>query len=180
MKLAILIQCHKNPEQINRLLERLDHPSVDCFVHIDKKQNFADQIIKRKNVYVLPESERVSVEWAQISQVTATLNLLTAAYSTEKYDYYWLISGQDWPLVAVEKIVDFFENHKGSNFVQFWNSTNHGTNQRNSLDKRNELYFPLGIIGRKLWQKVVKRAYVEITGGYNKTWKIFLRQQPEY
>lgn len=180
MKLAILIQCHKNPEQINRLLERLDHPSVDCFVHIDKKQKFADQIIKRKNVYVLSESERVSVEWAQISQVTATLNLLTAAYSTEKYDYYWLISGQDWPLVAVEKIVDFFENHKGSNFVQFWNSTNHGTNQRNSLDKRNELYFPLGIIGRKLWQKVVKRAYVEITGGYNKTWKIFLRQQPEY
>ena len=52
MKLAILIQCHKNPEQINRLLERLDHPSVDCFVHIDKKQKFADQIIKRKNVYV--------------------------------------------------------------------------------------------------------------------------------
>ena len=45
MKLAILIQCHKNPEQINRLLERLDHPSVDCFVHIDKKQKFADQII---------------------------------------------------------------------------------------------------------------------------------------
>ena len=84
MKLAILIQCHKNPEQINRLLERLDHPSVDCFVHIDKKQKFADQIIKRKNVYVLPESERVSVEWAQISQVTATLNLLTAAYSTER------------------------------------------------------------------------------------------------
>lgn len=83
MKLAILIQCHKNPEQINRLLERLDHPSVDCFVHIDKKQKFADQIIKRKNVYVLPESERVSVKWAQISQVTATLNLLTAAYSTE-------------------------------------------------------------------------------------------------
>lgn len=73
MRIAILIQCHKNPKQINLLLERLNHPDID------KKADFADKIIHRGNVFVLPDEQRVSVEWAQISQVTATLNLLNTA-----------------------------------------------------------------------------------------------------
>lgn len=79
MKIAILIQCHKNPIQMNLLLERLNHLDIDYYVHIDKKADFADKIIARKNVFILPDEERASVEWAQISQVDATLNLLHAA-----------------------------------------------------------------------------------------------------
>jgi hypothetical protein len=30
MKIAILIQCHKNPIQMNLLLERLNHLDIDC------------------------------------------------------------------------------------------------------------------------------------------------------
>lgn len=30
MKIAILILCHKNPKQINLLLERSNHPDIDC------------------------------------------------------------------------------------------------------------------------------------------------------
>lgn len=48
MKIAILIQCHKNPKQINLLLERLNHPDIDCYLHIDKKADFTDKIIHRK------------------------------------------------------------------------------------------------------------------------------------
>lgn len=81
MRIAVLIQCHKNPGQINRLLEKLNSPSIDCFVHVDKRQNFADSILKRQNVFVLPDEKRVAVKWAQISQVTATLNLLNVARS---------------------------------------------------------------------------------------------------
>lgn len=126
MKIAILIQCHKNPKQINLLLERLNHPDIDCYLHIDKKADFTDKIIHRENVFVLPDEQRVSVEWAQISQVTATLNLLNTAVAGIRgsYDYYWLISGQDWPLRSADKIVKFFEEHNGTNFVQYWNSKN--------------------------------------------------------
>lgn len=67
MKIAILIQCHKNPKQINLLLERLNHPDIDCYLHIDKKADFADKITKRSNIVLLPDEKRVSVEWAQIS-----------------------------------------------------------------------------------------------------------------
>lgn len=112
MRIAILIQCHKNPKQINLLLERLNHPDIDCYLHIDKKADFADKIIHRENVFVLPDEQRVSVEWAQISQVTATLNLLNTAVACIRggYDYYWLISGQDWPLRSADEIVKFLKN----------------------------------------------------------------------
>lgn len=179
MRIAILIQCHKNPKQINLLLERLNHPDIDCYLHIDKKADFADKIIHRENVFVLPDEQRVSVEWAQISQVTATLNLLNTAVTGIRggYDYYWLISGQDWPLRSADEIVKFFEKHSGVNFIQYWDSKNHGNHKQNNLDKRNQIYFPIKFIGPKPWQKIIKRGWVELTGGYNRTWKIFERKQ---
>jgi hypothetical protein len=41
---AILIQCHKNPEQVNMLLDALQHPDVDIFVHVDKKSDIGSQL----------------------------------------------------------------------------------------------------------------------------------------
>lgn len=177
MKIAILIQCYKNPKQINLLLDKLNHPDIDCYIHIDRKADFSTEIIKRDNIILLPDEKRVAVEWAQISQITATLNLMKEAYQHGKYDYYWLISGQDWPLYSANEIVEFFKKHDGENFIQYWNSKNFGNHQQNNLDKRNQVYFPLWMIGRKMWQKVIKRGWVELTGGYNRTWKFFMRKQ---
>ena len=69
----------KNAKQINLLLNKLNHPDIDCYLHIDKKADFEEQVIHRENVFVLPREKRVSVKWAQISQVDATLNLLHMA-----------------------------------------------------------------------------------------------------
>ena len=57
MKIAILIQCHKNPKQINLLLERLNHPDIDCYLHIDKKADFTDKIIyiASFDILIVPE-----------------------------------------------------------------------------------------------------------------------------
>ena len=66
MKIAILILCHKNPKQINLLLDKLNHQDIDCYIHIDKKADFANKITKRSNIVLLPDEQRVSVEWAQI------------------------------------------------------------------------------------------------------------------
>lgn len=177
MKIAILIQCHKNPKQINLLLDRLNHPDMDCYLHIDKKADFENEIIKNEHVFILPDKKRISVEWAQISQVKATLNMLDMARGMKKYDYYWLISGQDWPIRSAYEIVDFFQKRDGTDFISYLNSKNHGEHKQNNLDKRNQIYFPISIIGRKPWQKIIRRSWVEITGGYNKTWNIFQRKQ---
>lgn len=50
MKIAILILCHKNPKQINLLLDKLNHQDIDCYIHIDKKADFANKITKRSNI----------------------------------------------------------------------------------------------------------------------------------
>ena len=58
MRVAFLMQCHKNPEQINLLLDALNHPMADVFVHVDKKsQEIKDKITQREGVYILPEQQ---------------------------------------------------------------------------------------------------------------------------
>lgn len=82
MKVAFLMQCHKNPKQINLLLKALKHPQVDVFIHMDSKnENIRENIEKIDGVYLLPKKDCVDVQWAQFSQVQATLNLLDAAIS---------------------------------------------------------------------------------------------------
>ena len=82
MKVAFLMQCHKNPKQINLLLKALKHPQVDVFIHVDSKnENIRENIEKIDGVYLLPKKDCVDVQWAQFSQVKATLNLLYAAIS---------------------------------------------------------------------------------------------------
>lgn len=62
------------------LLDALKHPMVDVFVHVDKKsQEIRKEIAQREGVYLLPEQQCVDVQWAQYSQVEATLHLLNAA-----------------------------------------------------------------------------------------------------
>lgn len=82
MKVAFLMQCHKNPEQINILLKALKHPQVDVYVHVDSKsESIREDIGEGDGIYLLPKKDSIDVQWAQFSQVQATLNLLNAAIS---------------------------------------------------------------------------------------------------
>lgn len=74
MKIAILIQCHKNPEQINQLIDVLSHPDIDVIIHVDKKSAITNKInSKGKSVSFVPDKKRVDVRWGTFSQVKATL-----------------------------------------------------------------------------------------------------------
>ena len=172
MRIAFLMQCHKNSEQINLLLDALNHPMVDVFVQVDKKsQEIRNRITQRKGVYILPEQQCVDVQWAQYSQVEASLRLLDAAVNGGGYDYYWLISGQDFPLRSVDRIVEYLEAHRGSSFIE--------CSQIKVFNKRNDVYFSNFVIGRKLWQKVLKNLWIYGTGGWKKTFLVFKRKAPD-
>ena len=93
MKLAILLLCHKNAEQINLFLETLKHPDIEFFIHMDKKADIVDQLIKRPDIHVLSDNLRVDVRWGEFSQTQATLNLFSAAREIKKFGYYWVCSG---------------------------------------------------------------------------------------
>lgn len=176
MKLAVLIQCHKNPEQINRLLNAMKNDSVDFFIHIDKKSNIEDLIERRADVHILAKSERVDVSWGTFSQVQATLNLLNFAASAGNYDYYFLISGQDFPIQSVESLLNYLSVNVELNYINFLPSLNNGLNKQNNYDKRNQIVFGDRLLKRNLFMRTVKRLWITLTGGYNKTFKIFRRK----
>lgn len=176
MKQAILIQCHKNPDQINMLLDALNNPNLDIFIHVDKKSKITSEIKKNKMIHILPDEYRVDVGWATFSQVEATLNLMKYAAEYGEYGHFMLCSGQDYPLASAERIFTFLNEKSNANFVQLWSSKNAGEN-RNNYDKRTEIYYPTIVLGKAFFKRVAKRILVELTGGYNRTWKLLKRKQ---
>lgn len=175
MKLAILLMIHNNLQQVKMLINTLSHPNITIFVHADKKMDLNQADLDIPGVILLPEEKRVNVKWGTISMVDAILNIMEYAIRYGDYDYYWLCSGQDFPLVKANEIVSFFKN-KTSNFIEFWKSYNYGLGKKNNLDKRCEIWCPNWVIGSKLHLRILKRLYIEITGGYFHTWHIFKRK----
>lgn len=175
MKLAVLLQCHKSFYQINLLLNAMKHDNITFFIHVDKKSDIADKIELRKNVILLPDKFRVDVRWGQYSIVQATLNLMNYATQYDHYDYFCLMSGQDFPIVSPNILISYLKSNNGKNFVNLFESKNFGLNHTNNYDKRNEIVFPKWIIERNLPIRVIRRLWVMVTGGYNHTYKIFKR-----
>lgn len=171
MEIAIMCLCHKNPRQINLLTEMLTHPHIDIYIHIDQKADIGDMIKLSDHVFLLPEEYRIQVEWARFSQVSATLNLLSYVRSKKVYDYFWLISGQDFPIKSVEEIYNFFLQNSSFDFINLFDEV-----QRHDK-KRNEIYYPQWIIGKKLYQRLLKRFWICITGGYGGTFPVFKRRK---
>lgn len=176
MKLAVLIQCHKCPEQINRLLDVMKSDEVDFYIHVDRKSDIADEIEKRADVHILPPERRVDVMWGGFSQVEATLKLLDEALITGGYDYYFLISGQDFPVRPIRELIEFLENDNGANYVDLFPSLNNGLCKQNNLDKRNQIVYGDRIMGRGKFARIMRRLWVAVTGGYGRTFGIFRRK----
>ena len=176
MKLAVLIQCHKCPEQINRLLGVMKREEVEFFIHVDRKSDIADEIVKRPDVHILPPERRVDVKWGGFSQVEATLNLLDEAVKAGGYDYYFLISGQDFSVRPVSELIEFLESGNGANYVDLFPSLNNGLGKQNNLDKRNQIVYCDRIMGRGKFARIMRRLWVAVTGGYGRTFGIFRRK----
>lgn len=176
MKIAFLIQCHRLPKQLNELLNVLDNEDVQIFVHADKKSDIKEQIILRSNVHLLPDEWRVDVKWGKFSQVSAAINLLKYSRQFGSFDFYWQISGQDFPIKNIQEILSFLQNNKDKNFINLCKSRYNGLNKSNNFDKRAELYFPTWMSNRTLIVKIIRKIYVIITGGTANTFSIYRRK----
>lgn len=118
---AYLIMAHKNQEQLAILIQMLDSPCCDLFIHLDAKWKSCDtEYLKNRahhsKVYF---TQRISVEWGRYSQVKAELILLQAAVGKGDFGYYHLITGQDLPLKPIEEINAFYENAPEQNYIHF-------------------------------------------------------------
>lgn len=120
-KHAYLIMAHNHPDLLNRLLNILDDPRNDVFVHIDSKSSdaFVQQVRKSLTNANLFFTERIDVHWGAFSLVQAEMALLKLATDTGNYAYYHLISGVDLPIKTQNQIHNFFDSIQGQELVQF-------------------------------------------------------------
>jgi len=161
---AYLIMAHKNQDQLIRLIKQLDDKDNDIFLHIDKKSIDQFNIIALKkcctysNIYIL---QPITVFWGSSTEVACELALLREASSKKCYDYYHLISGQDFPLKSQKVIHDFFKENAGKEFVNFSgkNVTGFGIEIRDRVDYKwhTNLY---DLFKSNLYRKIVMRLDV--------------------
>lgn len=101
----------------------LDDERNDIFLHYDIKSALTEAdksvlksaLIKSELVFV----QRISVSWGGYSLIQCELNLLKQAKEGH-YAYYHFLSGVDFPLKSQNEIHAFFEQHKGEEFIDFW------------------------------------------------------------
>lgn len=176
--IAMLMLCHILPNQINDFVDILDDGHFDFFIHVDKKSDIQAGIEKRNSVHFVPDEKRIDVRWGQYSMVEATLQLIELATKTDQYDYYWLCSGQDFPIKRTDEIYEFLSN-KNCNFMTLYSSANNPKNGRSNTerDKRCEIYYPTWLIEKSMPQRFIKKLYNIVTGGTGHTFK-FIRRTP--
>ena len=105
MKIAVLILAHKNKQQLERLISTLEHPSVDIYIHLDKKSMLSPLDFQHLNVRFT--NKRFDVALFDFSMVDATMELVHTANFYGKYNYYLLMSGQCYPLRHIDNIYDY-------------------------------------------------------------------------
>ena len=121
IKIAHLLLVHKSPKQVARLTKILvSHPNATVFIHVDAKLNivpFTTELSGIRRVHFL--IERTTINWGGYSMVEATLSLLKMAFYTDDFQYFNLLSGEDYLLRPVSDVHHFFASHSGKSFVEF-------------------------------------------------------------
>lgn len=120
MRIAHIIITHKNPLQLERLINKMQHPDFDFYIHLDKKvdiDNFAHLKTIRGVNFI---ENRVICNWGGYSTLQAMINSLKEVFENDiSYDFYNLLSAQDYPLKSNDEIYNFLLRHTEKSFVFF-------------------------------------------------------------
>ncbi len=121
MKIAYIILVHKNPEQLMRLVSRLNSSEASFFIHIDKKtknevyQQFVNGLDHLPNVYFL---KRYLSRWGEFGLVRATLEGIGEVLRRQpSAGYVALLTGQDYPIKTNDYISTFLERSAGRSYL---------------------------------------------------------------
>ncbi|MDP2291903.1 MAG: beta-1,6-N-acetylglucosaminyltransferase, partial [Actinomycetota bacterium] len=139
MRLVYIVLAHQLPEQLIRLVDRLEGPDVRILVHLDRNMSDHEVRIIRQGLVARPNVEflpRHRCAWGAYSLVEATLEGLRRCRSLT-FDYAVLISGQDYPIKSREQIDRYLAGLDGASLihndpfpVEFWHDGGWGRIQQ--------------------------------------------------
>ncbi len=122
MNLNYIILAHKTPLQVLRLIDALNAPNINFFLHIDKNTPLKpfETIIQYSNVYFLKDHQRKQGVWGDIGIVEATLQAFQVLLKKSLDGFCILLSGQDYPLHAPGYISEFLNKNKNKIFMDIF------------------------------------------------------------
>lgn len=115
-KQGFLILVHTNPEQVKRLIKRLDHPRSVFFVHVDRKSELSAFEIALSE-FDIHWVKRERAQWGSGGILRAMMNGLRQANKLDSNMRVTLLSGADYPLVSIEEIMNEFDEKKSVDFM---------------------------------------------------------------
>ncbi len=122
MKQIVLILCHKNSQQLNLLLNQLEHENIIILIHLDKKtpkREFIEVVKQFKNVEFI--EKRINIGWGSFSQIQAIIELIDEVSKRNiDYSHCHLISGEDALIQSPKKLIDFFSSHPDQSYINHY------------------------------------------------------------
>ena len=115
---AYLIIAYEQPLMLERLVEALDDPRNDIFVHIDKKATFDGSSLStfHSSLFTIPS---IDARWGDYSLVEVELKLIEAALQHGPYSYLHLLSDSDYPIKSQDYIHAECERLAGKEFIGY-------------------------------------------------------------
>ncbi len=114
---AILVETHANSDLLEKVIRKMTGENHYFFVHVDRKTKKYQDFLKLASHHVFFTDKRYNVRWGSVDQIYATLELINKARSIGiEFDYYHLISGQDYPVHSPQYFDDFFSDSTKSLF----------------------------------------------------------------
>ncbi|MCL7988412.1 beta-1,6-N-acetylglucosaminyltransferase [Sphingobacterium sp. lm-10] len=107
---AYLILAHADFHVLSLLIDRIDDPNNDVFIHFDKKVKHVPKLITKWS-HITIIDDPVDIRWGHLSMLEAEYKLFESAIrNADSYRYYHLISGTHYPICSKADIQAYFRD----------------------------------------------------------------------
>lgn len=189
MRVAHLIMAHRNPAQIARLAEKLNHPNFDIYLHIDDKVDIEPFLHLKTipNLYFI--KHRSKCNWGGFSLFKGIVDcMVEILHAPTKYAFINMISGQDYPLYDSNHIYEYLKSRQDTIFLSFEESSESEWWRQASLRYEKYHFTDLTMKGRYFIEKVLNKfaptrkfpETLELYGGNKSCWWTLTRESAQY
>jgi hypothetical protein len=123
MNLAYIITAYRLPEQLARLVRRLDSPAAHFFVHVDARSPTAVYQAMTGALRPMPNVcfvKRFRSYWGEFGHVEGMLQGIEEIVARRiECDYVYLLSGQDYPIKPLGYFEDLLRQSAGRSHVEY-------------------------------------------------------------
>lgn len=146
---AIIMSAYRDYEQLDYMLDMYSM-FFDCYVHIDKKADFADdyhisKLNQKKNVTVISD---YNIKWGSYYHLLALSKLLDMALKNADNIRFHLISDTDFPAKSYLEFESYFDKNE-KNYIEICDITNMPV-----MQKRYQIFHLQHIFDRKSSNKL--------------------------